>query len=91
MGKKAFAGRGGAGGTTYKAPPIANYRKQLGKNEVHKERTSSRDKRRFQSTGDVISSGMKNWKVVVFILLILGVLFVLYFTFALETSLFFSS
>ena len=89
MGKKAFSGKGGGGGSTYRAPPIANYRKQLGKNEVRKQRTSRRSRSDgFQSTS---GSGMKSWKAIVFILLILAILFIIYFTFALETSLFFSN
>ncbi len=93
MGKKAFSSnKGGGGGSTFKEPAIASYRKQLGKNEVRKEKVSRqlRNKKRFQSTGDLISSGTKNWKVVAFILLVLAALFIIYFTFALEISMFFS-
>ena len=68
---------------------IDNYRRQLGKSELHKDRTKAKlpGHKRYQSTGEVMQASMKRWlPIIFFILLFLGVLLLLYFLFVLEAG-----
>lgn len=88
MGKKSVS----TGGANYYTNPIDNYRKQLGRNEVHKGRPKSvaklsRRQRSHLSTREAIAAGVKNWRaIIIFILLFLGIITLVYFLLILQTG-----
>ena len=87
MGKKSISVGGPAGGPNYRKSPIDNYRKQLGRNEIHKHAKLSQQKQTDQSIRQM--TGVKNWRaIILFIILFLGIVTLVYFLLVLQTGAF---
>lgn len=66
--------------------PADSYRKQLGKNEVHKGRSFAKVSRQKQKAYE-LKLRMRNWRpIIVFIVLFLLIMMVLYFLLILEAG-----